>query len=372
MKLMALNWRDMNHPEAGGAEVHLHEILSYLVSKGHQATLISSAFPGCREEETLEGIRIIRGGHWFDANFTLPRLARKYLSKNRCDVILEDINKVPFYMPLYTDVPVVPVIPHLFGTTVFRESNFLVGSYVLMMEKLIPLIYRNCRFMVISPSTRDDLVERGIPPENIQVILCGLDHRRYRHMDLERFEQPTIVHLGRLRKYKGIEIVMAAMKSVTERIPSARLVVIGDGPYRKNLEGVADRMGLDHSVSFMGYMEGEEVVKFLNRSHLLFNASPKEGWGLTIVEANACGLPVVASDSPGLRDSVRHGETGFLVPYGDSRAFADRAVQLFQDKELWRKMSDGALQRVRELTWERCGEETERFLEKILSGSRDS
>lgn len=371
MKVVALNWRDMNHPEAGGAEVHLHQILSHLVGKGHQVTLFSSAFQDCRREEYIEGIRVVRGGHWYDANLTLPFLARKYIQTNSCDIVIEDINKVPFFMPLYTDKPVVPVIPHLFGTTVYRESNFLVGLYVVLMEKMIPRVFKKCDFMVISPSTRDDLVKRGVPKENIEVILCGLDHSLYRDMGLERFERPTIVHLGRLRKYKGVDIVIESMKSVIKRVPSARLVIIGDGPYRNTLERKAESMNLGEAISFTGYMGGEEVVEYLNRSHLMVNASPKEGWGLTIVEANACGLPVVASDSPGLRDSVLDGKSGFLVPYGDREAFADRSVQLLEDEQLWQKMSWGALERVEELTWERCVKRAEEMFLRVLSSSQD-
>jgi glycosyltransferase involved in cell wall biosynthesis len=366
VKVLAINWRDIKNPEAGGAEVHLHEILAHLVRWGHQATQISATFPRCIAEERIDGIRVLRRGRWFDANFAIPLFARRHLIHNDYDVILEDINKLPFFMPLVTKIPVVPVIPHLFGTTVFREANPLIAFYVVFMEKFIPAVFRKSRFMVISPSTKDDLAMRGVDPERIKVILCGLDHTRYRSLGLDRFEQPTIVHLGRLRKYKAVEVAMKAAARVRERIPSARLVIIGDGPHRRALESEAGRLGIDDAVEFRGYMEHEKLVEFLNRSHLLFNPSPKEGWGLTVVESNACGLPVVASDRPGLRDSVWDGKTGFLVPYGDDKAFAEKAVLLLTDEVLWKRMSAEALERVKELTWERCARETEEFLLTML------
>ncbi|UCF06658.1 MAG: glycosyltransferase family 4 protein [bacterium] len=366
MKILAINWRDIENPDAGGAEVHLHEILSHLVRWGYEATQISAAFPGCTPEKEIDGIRILRHGHWFDANFTIPQFARRHLSKNSYDIILEDINKVPFYMPLVTRTPVVPVVPHLFGTTVFRETNAVFGLYVWFWESFIPLVYRKSVFLVISPSTRDDLVSRGVPAERIKVILCGLDHQRYRNLDLERFERPTIVHLGRLRKYKSVEVAVRAMIRIRERIPEARLVIIGTGPHQAVLEREVQRLGLTEAVEFKGYMESEELVRYLNRTHLVMNPSPKEGWGLTVVEANACGVPVVASDRPGLRDSVMDGETGILVPYGDERAFAARAVEILEDRELHGRLREGALRRVRELTWERCASETKEFLESTL------
>ncbi|MBN2072051.1 MAG: glycosyltransferase family 4 protein [Candidatus Krumholzibacteriota bacterium] len=362
MRIVALNWRDLKHPEAGGAEVHLHEILAHLGRWGHDVVEITSGFPGSGRDDEIDGVRIIRGGHWYDANFVLPLIARGYISKNQVDVVLEDINKLPFFMPLYTKVPVVGVIPHLFGTTVFREANWLIGTYVVIMEKLIPGIFKNNRFMVISPSTADDLAARGVDRERIDVVLCGLDHDRYRDLSLERFDRPTIVHLGRLRKYKSVEVAIRAMKTIVKRIPDARLVIIGDGPYRRELEREAANIGLSGAIEFRGYMDPGALVEYLNRAHLLFNPSPKEGWGLTVVEANACGLPVVASDRPGLRDSVIDRATGFLVPYADSDAFAGKALEILEDAALWKEMSDNSLRRVKELTWERCARETENIL----------
>ncbi|MCK4235551.1 MAG: glycosyltransferase, partial [Candidatus Krumholzibacteria bacterium] len=215
-------------------------------------------------------------------------------------------------------------------------------------------------------STGDDLIARGIRAEMIRVVLCGLDHSRYRNLGLERFERPTIVHLGRLRKYKSIEVVMRAMVRIRQKMPSARLVIIGDGPYRPALQKEAESLRLGDGIEFRGYMDGDELVRFLNRSHLFLNSSPKEGWGLTVVEASACGVPVVASDSPGLRDSVWDGETGYLVPYGDDAAFARRSLELLNDRGLWERMSGRALDRVKELTWERCARETETFLKEIV------
>lgn len=368
MRVLAINWRDIKNPEAGGAEVHLHEILSHFVRRGHSATQVSATFPGCGPKDEIDGIRIIRKGQWWNANFAIPSFLRSHLASNEYDVILEDINKVPFYVPLVTRTPVIPVIPHLFGTTVFREAGPITALYVVFMESFIPVIYRNCRFMVISQSTKDDLVRRKIAPDRIRVVLCGLDHSVYRNLDLERFRRPTIVHLGRLRKYKSAEVAIRAMAPIRAVFPDARLSIIGDGPHRAALEREAKRLRLGDAVEFKGYMDREELVEFLNRSHLLFNPSPKEGWGLTVVEANACGVPVVASDRPGLRDSVHDGETGYLVPYGDVSAFAEKALLLLRDGAEWRRMSGNAVDRVRELTWERCSREAEELVRDVVSG----
>jgi len=360
LALVALNWRDIRHPEAGGAEVHLHEILARMVARGHSVTMFATRFSGGAGEDEVDGVRIVRRGDWWNANFVLPRAARDHLCDHPADLVIEDINKIPFFMPRFTRTPVMPVIPHLFGTTVFRETNAVFASYVYLWERFIPSVYRDCRFVVISPSTRDDLVARGVPAEHIDVVLCGLDHRRYHPMPgVGRDARPTLVHLGRARRYKAIDVVIRAFGRVRESLPDARLVVIGDGPELPALRSLAQRLGLAAGVEFTGHIPAPQIVERLNRCHVVLNASPKEGWGLTVVEANACGVPVVGSDSPGLRDSIKDGETGFLVPAGDAGAFARRTLELLRDDALRARMSAAALAWAGSLTWERTADEME-------------
>jgi glycosyltransferase involved in cell wall biosynthesis len=361
LHLVALNWRDIRNPDAGGAETHLHEILTRMVARGHRATLLASGFAGGAAEGEIDGVRVIRRGEWWNANFALPRALRVLLRREHADLIVEDINKIPFLSPLHARTPVLAVVPHLFGTTVFRETHPVLALYVLAWEALIPRVYRRCRFAVISTSTRDDLVARGIDARRIDVVLCGLDHARFRRLpDVARDPVPTLVHFGRMRRYKAIDVVIRALAIVRRSVPAARLVIVGDGPDRARLERVVRREGLGDAVEFAGRMSGDAMVRLLNRCHVFLNASPKEGWGLTVVEANACGVPVVGSDRPGLRDSIQHGVTGFLVPYGDADAFARRAVELLTDAELWRRTSQAGEAWARSLTWERTADEMER------------
>ena len=373
-RFVAVNWRDIRNPEAGGAEVHLHEILKRLAAEGHEVTCFASNFEGGDEEESYDGIRVMRSGRWFDANFTVPRRVRAYLREHRCDLVIEDINKIPFFLPLVSPAKVVAVVPHLFGATVFRETNPLFASYVYLWERLIPAVYRKCRFVVISPSTKADLVSRGIGAERIDVVLCGLDHAAYRLMDgVERESVPTLVHFGRMRKYKSIDVVIRAFARVRESLPAARLFVVGDGPERGNLVRLARALGLGSSVEFPGAVSTPDLVGILNRAHLFVNASPKEGWGLTVIEANACGLPVVASRRPGLQDSVKDGDTGYLVEYGDVEGFARRSIELLTEPATWKRMSAAGLAWARSLTWDRTGREMrDIFLAEIESARSEN
>jgi glycosyltransferase involved in cell wall biosynthesis len=355
-----LNWRDINDPLGGGAELHLHHILKGAVAAGWEVDLVCSGYKGAPAHDVIDGVNIHRRGHWAVANFVLPQVVKKLLRNGRYDLLVEDINKVPFYTPLYRgDTPLVAIVPHLFGTTVYREANPLVASYVYGAESLIPRVYKNVDFEVISPSTRDDLIARGLDGSRVRTVLCGLDHERFTLSDPPpRSETPLVVSWSRLRKYKSIDVAIRAFDLIRREVPDARMLVMGRGPDEKRLKKLTNNLGLDDCVEFQGFLAWDELVRTLHRCHVFLNPSPKEGWGLTVVEANQCGLPVIASDRPGLRDSVSDGVTGSLVPYGDEAAFAKEAVRLLQDPVLWEQRSAAARDWAATFSWQRCVEES--------------
>jgi glycosyltransferase involved in cell wall biosynthesis len=355
----------------GGAEIHLHEILRRLVRRGHEVTWLACTYPGARAEEVADdGIRYRRKGHWAVTNFHLPGLMRDELTRRDYDVVLEDINKVPFYAPLFTRKPVLAVIPHLFGGTVFRETNPLFASYVWASERPLSWVYRRCLFLAISDSTRDDLVHRGIARERIEVVHCGMDHERYQLDDPPaRGHDPVLIHLGRLRRYKSVDVVLRAFARIRTVFPTATLHIVGDGPDAPRLKDLARTLDLLGSVYFRGHVPREEIVAQLYRTHIFLNPSPKEGWGLTVIEANECGVPVVASRRPGLVDSVREGETGLLARYGDDEDFANQALTLLTDPPLWRMMSENAVRWARGFSWDEAALRTEELLRRSIAGS---
>jgi len=228
-------------------------------------------------------------------------------------------------------------------------------TYVYLAESLIPKVYRNVDFEVISPSTRDDLVARGLAPDRVRTIYCGLEHERFTLADPPpRSETPLVVAWSRLRRYKSLDVAIRAFARIRAELPDARMIVMGRGPDEQRLRNLTARLGLTASVEFRGYQPWSDLVDVLHRCQVCLNPSPKEGWGLTVVEANQCGLPVVASDRPGLRDSVRDGETGALVPYGDDAAMAAAALVMLRDADLWQARSRAARAWAATFSWERC------------------
>ena len=366
-RILALNWRDPENPEAGGAETHLYEILRRLADAGNEILWLAAGFAGGAAEAEIGGIRVVRAGGAMTANYVLPRVARRLLRVERFDAIVEDVNKIPFFLPWISKLPHLLVVPHLFGSTVFRETNPFFAAYVYLFERLIPVAYGRSRVIAISPSTREDLIARGLDGDRIAVSYCGFAAAAY---DLEspppRGESPRLIHLGRIRRYKGLDLVLRSFALLRERFPDAVLDVVGDGPERRRLARLAGRLGIGDAVVWHGHLPLAEMVALLYRSHIFLNASPKEGWGLTVIEAAACGVPSVAADSPGLRDSVRDGETGLLVPYGDCAAMADAAAALLLDPERREAMGRAAALRAREFSWDDAAREAAAQLELLI------
>lgn len=347
--------------------MHLHHILAGAAAQGWHVDLVCAGYAGAAAHAVIDGVHIHRRGHWTVANFLLPGVVKKLLRQGSYDLLIEDINKIPFYTPLYRGrTPLLAIVPHLFGTTVYREANPLTATYVYGAERLISRFYKNVDFEVISPSTKEDLVARGLDGERIHTIYCGTDHGRFAlDKPPPRDENPLIVSWSRLRRYKSVDVAIRAFARILAVMPQARLLVMGRGPDEKRLQKLVGRLGLDQAVTFSGFMPWEQLVQTLHRAHVFLNPSPKEGWGLTVIEANQCGLPVVASDRPGLRDSVRDGETGFLAPYGDDRAFAERALQLLRDPDLFARQSVAAKKWAATFSWQRCVSESLALCETV-------
>lgn len=370
LSILILSYRDIRHPEMGGAEVILHEVYRRLAARGHRVTFLTGAWPGCKRLEQIDGMEVVRAGSTYTFNWIVPKMWRK-LKARGFDLIVEDLNKIPFFSPSFQkDVPVLANVPHLFGTTVFREASWPAGLYVFLHERFIPASYRRCRFQVLSDSTREDLIARGIPGGQVHVVRCGIDRERYIPPQRSGPPAPVILYLGRLKKYKGIELAIEALPLIHKTVPQASYWIAGEGSHRAALEAAISRLGLSAHVRLLGNRRGEEKLDLLRKARVLVYTSPKEGWGLSVIEANAMGVPVIASDSPGLRESVRDGETGFLVPHGDVRALAGRLASLLSDDELWGRMGQAGIRWASRFDWDRMTDETEQLLERVVREGR--
>jgi glycosyltransferase involved in cell wall biosynthesis len=360
VRILLVNWQDRENPQAGGAETHLHEIFGRLATRGHEVTLLCGGWPGCPPRATLDGIDVIRMG----TRLTWPALARsayrRLFGNHPHDVLVEDINKMPLFTPRWGARRVVALVPHLFGGTAFQELAAPLAAVVWLSERPLAREYRGVPFHAISESTADDLVARGIRRELIRVIYPGIDTSHYTPAPDTRSPTPLFSYLGRLKRYKGIDLVIRAFAHAA--VPDATLEIAGAGDYRPTLERLAESLDLGGRARFLGRISEADKVSLLRRSWALAFASPKEGWGITNLEAAACGTPVVASNSPGIRESVRDGDTGFLVPHGDTAAFAAALRRIAGSPTLVGTLGAHARTFAESFTWERAALETESHL----------
>ncbi len=366
MKIVAVNWQDLANPLGGGAETHLHEILERLAAWGHEVVLLCGGWPGCPPRAERNGVEIHRVGTRQTFALHARRYWERHLAPRRFDVLYEDINKMPLFTTRWSGPQkVVVVVPHLFGSAAFQELNPLLASAVWLSERPIPWMYGNVPFQAISESTGDDLVARGIRRELVKVIPPGVSYEHYTPDASVRAARPTIAYLGRLKKYKGVDLVIRALAQMQHT--DAVLEIAGAGDYRPALERLVESLALRERVRFLGFVTEAEKLALLRRAWIVSLASPKEGWGLTNVEAEACGTPVVASNSPGIRESVRDGETGFLVPHGDVAAMAAAYDRLAGDPAMVASMGAKARAFAESFTWERCARETEAHLLSVIN-----
>jgi len=360
-----VNWQDRENPLAGGAEIHLHEIFERLAARGHEIVLLCGGWRGCPPRATLGGIEIHRVGTRQTFALKVFRYWARHLRGRPFDILFEDMNKAPLFTPLWgADAHPVVCVPHLFGGTAFQELAWPLATAVWLSERPLPLVYRRVPFQAISDGTADDLVRRGIPRAHVTVIHPGVSFDHYTPMPSARAAHPTFAYVGRLKKYKGVDLVIRAFARLAD--PSASLEIAGAGDYRSVLEGLAASLDLGTRVRFLGFISEEEKLALLRRAWAVTLASPKEGWGLTNVEAEACGTPVVASDSPGIRESVCDGETGFLVPHGDVEALAAAFRRIAASRELVGAMGAKARTFAETFTWERAAGETEAHLMGVI------
>jgi glycosyltransferase involved in cell wall biosynthesis len=368
VRILLVNWQDRENPQAGGAEIHMHEIFGRLAAAGHEVTLLCGGWPGCPPHARLDGIEIHRVG----TRHTFPLLARRYFDRvfgdvaPSLDVIVEDVNKIPLYTPRWRGVRrVVALVPHLFGGTVFQELAAPLAATVWLAERPLARFYRNIPFEAISQSTADDLAHRGIPRDQIEVIYPGIDTRGYSPKPEARANRPVFAYLGRLKKYKGVHHVVRAFAAMQNR--ESTLEIAGAGDFRPKLEALVDSLDLGDRVRFLGRISEGEKLTLLRRAWALVFASPKEGWGITNLEAAACATPVVASNSPGIRESVRDGETGYLVPHGNTLAMAAALDRVAASRSLVEELGRSARAFAETFTWERAAEETAAHLERVVA-----
>jgi glycosyltransferase involved in cell wall biosynthesis len=368
VRILVVNWQDRTNPQAGGAEVHLHEIFSRLAARGHEVHLLCSGWRGAPADDVLDGMRIHRVSSRYGFPFAAAPAFTKLAGALKPDVVVEDVNKIPLNLTKQWRGPFVLLVPHLFGTTALREVPLPLAAMVLAAEQGMPRTYAGAAVHAISGSTRDDLVKRGFRADRIRVIYPGVDTAHFTPAAAAMREQsPTFLYVGRLKRYKQVDVAIRALRRLQATHAGARLWVAGSGDDRPRLERIAREQGVSESVKFLGFVSEEQKLELYRKAWAAVLPSLKEGWGITNLEAAGCATPALVADNSALRESVRDGETGYLFPTGSVEGLADVMGRLAADNDLRERLGRGARAFAETFSWERTALESESHLEAAIA-----
>jgi len=375
-QLVVLNWRDCRHPGAGAAELYCERVAGELAARGRDVVLVTSRPAGTPAREQVDGYSIRRLGNWW----SVYPLALLWLVKHRATVgsVVDSQNGVPFFSPLVTrrGVPVVLLVHHVHQDLFVRALHPAAARLAAWLEgPASRRVYRRRAVVVLSPSARAQVRRRLKFDGPVTVVPCGADRVGAR---LARAATPRIVVVGRLTPLKRLEWLVDAVAEVRVQRPDVELHLIGAGPARSGLEERARSTGAP--VVFHGRLSDRDRDALLGTAWLTVNASDGGDWALSLIEANAAGVPALARRVGGMTDAVRHGRTGWLV-HGTAEDFSTamaRALDVLADPSVAAAMGERARRWAARFTWSRTADglaevldREEARLERRLAGARE-
>ncbi|MBP7842386.1 glycosyltransferase [Candidatus Woesebacteria bacterium] len=358
LKILFFNWRDTKHTWSGGAEVYVHEIAKNLVADDHKVTVFCGNDGNHPRNEVLDGVQIVRRGGFYTVYIWAFLY---YMKKFRglFDVVVDCENGIPFFTPLFVEKPKVLLIHHIHQEIFRAHLRFPMSVIAEFIEsKLMPIVYKNQTILTVSESTQNEIVRIGLgSKENISIIYCGIADPDLEILKKNKeTEYPSFLYLGRLKQYKNVDVAIKAFKKVVIKYPKSKLTIAGDGEKKDDLELLIKKLDLQNSVEMLGKVTEQEKFELYAKSWVCVHPSEMEGWGITVIEANSYGTPVIASDTSGLRESVVDGKSGILVPTKNISALAEKMEFLIKNHSIRKEYAQNAREWSENFRWSRSAE----------------
>jgi glycosyltransferase involved in cell wall biosynthesis len=358
LHVLVLSDRDWTHPQGGGTGTNLYGQVSRWVAWGHRVSVIACSYPGAAPVERLGPLTLYRvGGRSTVFPRTILRQWRGLVPD--ADVVLEVVNGITFLTPLWLRAPRLTLVHHIHRDHYVREMGHFGRVAAFLLETLpLRLLYRRSRFLTISRASAEGIAANGIPRERIEVGYIGVELGAFAPDPAARAERPTMLYLGRLKRYKRLEVLL----EVLERNPDAILEIAGDGDYREALEAEIVARGLRDRVRLHGHVSEERKRELYQRAWVNVTASSAEGWCLSVMEAAACGTPSAALAVGGLAESIEDGRTGALA--ADPVELAEKVRVILREPDLREMLGRAALERAAEFNWDATAGHTLGLLEE--------
>ncbi len=363
-RITVLSRRGIGHPLSGGAGRYVHEIFRRLTTR-YSVTVLCSGSSSSPPEQEIDGITYRR----FPGAFHRILLPARYLVKYapKTDVLVDNADVgIPWFSPLYSRIPRITIIHQLVREIFYDELPRPLSNLGYALEPLLYRLYSKSKIVAVSQSTARDLLHCGISKENIEVISPGCTEPGLPRTSLADRAPKTIGCVTRLMKYKGLQLALKAFSKVVSRFPDAKLLIAGSGPYAQELAKMSQNLGISKNVKFLGRISENSKFKLYGETRVTISPSYREGFGISVLEANSMGTPVVGWNAPGLSDSIVHDVTGFLAKYPDLEEFADKLKMLLSDDPTWNRLSFNAWKWALVHSWDQSALQFDKVIQSTL------
>jgi glycosyltransferase involved in cell wall biosynthesis len=357
LHILVLSDRDWTHPQGGGTGTNLFAQVARWLHWGHRVSVISCSYAGAAPREQIGELTLYRVG---GRSTVFPRaIVRQWRGLvPDADVVLEVVNGVTFLTPIWCRTPRVTLVHHIHRRHYVHEMGPKGHVAALALETLpLRLLYRRAQFLTISRASAHDIAHLGIDRSHIEISYLGVEQEAFGADPARRAPEPTLLYLGRLKRYKRIEVVL----DVLARNPGAVLELAGEGDHRPALEAEIAARGLGDRVRMHGYVSEERKLELYQRAWINITTSSAEGWGLSVTEAGACATPSAALRLGGLAEAIDDGRTGVLA---DSPAeLGEKVGRVLTDPRLRDALGRAAQARASEFTWDATARRTLQLLD---------
>ncbi|MFC2023753.1 glycosyltransferase [Chloroflexota bacterium] len=346
-----------------GQAAFVWEAVRAIARQGIDVRVIAMHSPGLPIRERMEGIEIVRPRYWWPESWEmlrregaagLPATWQKYPQARlqilpfflvhtvaaaryarSCDVVHAEWTLSGAAALASRWLHQRPVMVTLQGSDIFQVTRHRLGAW------LTRSVLRRCdRISALSNALRDSTAASGVPADRVQIIPNGVDTRSFVPPQ-EDSRESIILYVGTFIKRKGLTYLLEAFRDVLAAHPKYRLVLIGEGPQSPDLRRHAESLGVAEHVSFIEFLPQEQVKEWMQRAKVFVLPSLEEGMGVVLLEAMACGTPLVASRVDGIKDVVVP-DVGILVPPADVRSLSEAICSLLGERDEWERMSQSA------------------------------
>lgn len=372
MNILWLAWKDYTHPQKGGAEIILRELMKRQRDEGHSVTLLTARHKGSAKQEILDGIHVIRVGN---NRYTHPFVALAYYLRNlrgQFDMVIETVNTAPYFSLLFRGKAKAFALYHQLAREIWyfetKPPFSQLGYYFIEPISTWLLGKTRAPLITVSESTKLDMARFGWNPNRSFLISEGIEIEPIANLkQAKKYDRPTMLTFGAMRSMKRTLDQITAFELAKKKLPDLQLKIAGDssGDYGRQVLSAIEKSPYRDDIEYRGRVTLEQKIELMRACHIITATAVKEGWGLTITEAASQGTPAVAYDADGQRDSVRHGKTG-LITKPNPEALSESIVEILTNHQLYKDLQQRAWEWSKQITFDQSYQDFKRITEAYV------